>query len=558
MLDTLSNLGLGFSVALSPPILFYAFVGCLVGTLVGVLPGVGPLAGISLLLPATFGLDATRAIVMLAGIYYGAMYGGSTTSILMRIPGEAASGVVRVNKALTEITGLAVEEIQGKTASEIFHSETDYWQDDLEVITSGNPKRNIIEPLQTAGGKRWAQTDKIPYRDERDNIIGVIGFALDITERKQAEAAIKEREEQLATIYENAPLIMMLVDGDRRVCKVNKLAEQFAGAAAADLIGRHGGEALGCLHALDDPGGCGFGPHCQDCAVRLTVLETFATGRSHHQVEARLPFSIAGKAQTVTFLLCTARLFVQGQSQVLVTIQDISERKQMEEMLKDSTKKLRFLTAQLLTAQEDERKRLSRGLHDELGHALLAMKLDLRALAKQLLPEQTGLAENVDELMGYVDEVIENVRRLYLDLTPGDLEDLGLTAALQNLCDEFGRHHEKISWSVSLENIDALFPIRVQTAVYRIFQEILTNIGKHADPTQVSVAVQRRNGNTFFAVRDNGKGFDMQAGWQSSPQAGMGLLAMEERVRMLGGDLQLWSQENQGTKITFTIPLEQR
>ncbi len=91
MLETLSNLGLGFSVALSPPILFYAFVGCVVGTLVGVLPGVGPLAGISLLLPATFGLDATRAIVMLAGIYYGAMYGGSTTSILMRIPGEAAS-----------------------------------------------------------------------------------------------------------------------------------------------------------------------------------------------------------------------------------------------------------------------------------------------------------------------------------------------------------------------------------------------------------------------------------------------------------------------------------
>jgi putative tricarboxylic transport membrane protein len=89
--EVIQNLYLGFSVALSPPILFYAFVGCVVGTLVGVLPGVGPLAGISLLLPATFGLDATRAIVMLAGIYYGAMYGGSTTSILMRIPGEAAS-----------------------------------------------------------------------------------------------------------------------------------------------------------------------------------------------------------------------------------------------------------------------------------------------------------------------------------------------------------------------------------------------------------------------------------------------------------------------------------
>ena len=91
MLETLQNLALGFGVALSPAVLWYGFIGCVVGTLVGVLPGVGPLAGISLLLPATFGLDATKAIVMLAGIYYGAMYGGSTTSILMRIPGEAAS-----------------------------------------------------------------------------------------------------------------------------------------------------------------------------------------------------------------------------------------------------------------------------------------------------------------------------------------------------------------------------------------------------------------------------------------------------------------------------------
>jgi putative tricarboxylic transport membrane protein len=91
MAETLHNLYIGFSVALAPGVLLYAFVGCVVGTLVGVLPGIGPLAGISLLLPASFGLDATSAIVLLAGIYYGAMYGGSTTSILMRIPGEAAS-----------------------------------------------------------------------------------------------------------------------------------------------------------------------------------------------------------------------------------------------------------------------------------------------------------------------------------------------------------------------------------------------------------------------------------------------------------------------------------
>src|SRR5574338_100192 len=90
-METLQSLLLGFSVALQPSMHWYAFIGCVVGTLVGVLPGIGPLAGISILLPLTFGLDATKAIVMLAGIYYGSQYGGSTTSILMRIPGEAAS-----------------------------------------------------------------------------------------------------------------------------------------------------------------------------------------------------------------------------------------------------------------------------------------------------------------------------------------------------------------------------------------------------------------------------------------------------------------------------------
>src|SRR5690349_1324266 len=91
MTETLQSLALGFSVALQPSMLWYAFLGCVVGTLVGVLPGIGPLAGISILLPVTFGLNATQAIIMLAGIYYGSQYGGSTTSILMRIPGEASS-----------------------------------------------------------------------------------------------------------------------------------------------------------------------------------------------------------------------------------------------------------------------------------------------------------------------------------------------------------------------------------------------------------------------------------------------------------------------------------
>ena len=101
------SLLLGFSVAFQPGVLWYAFLGCLVGTLVGVLPGIGPLAGISILLPITFGLDATKAIVMLAGIYYGAMYGGSTTAILVNIPGEVASVVTTLDGYQMALQGRA-------------------------------------------------------------------------------------------------------------------------------------------------------------------------------------------------------------------------------------------------------------------------------------------------------------------------------------------------------------------------------------------------------------------------------------------------------------------
>src|SRR5215471_16332650 len=97
MADTLQNLLLGFQHVLAPSVLIYAFLGCVIGTIVGVLPGLGPLAGISILLPLSYGLPTTTAIVLLAGIYYGAMYGGSTTSILMRIPGEAASVITCID-----------------------------------------------------------------------------------------------------------------------------------------------------------------------------------------------------------------------------------------------------------------------------------------------------------------------------------------------------------------------------------------------------------------------------------------------------------------------------
>ncbi len=163
-------------------------------------------------------------------------------------------------------------------------------------------------------------------------------LTLEVDERKRAENALKEQEQELATIFENAPFVMLLLDGERKVHRVNAQACSFAGSSVSDMIGRRSGEALRCLYALDTPEGCGFGPHCPDCIVRLTVLDTFETGQSHHQVETRLPFLLQGKEQTITFLFSTTKVMVAHQAMVLLSLQDISNYKKLESQLHHAQK----------------------------------------------------------------------------------------------------------------------------------------------------------------------------------------------------------------------------
>jgi len=238
--------------------------------------------------------------------------------------------------------------------------------------------------------------------------------------------------------------------------------------------------------------------------------------------------------------------------QFVTVFEDITERKRTEEVLKESEKNLRLLSGQLLNAHESERKRLSRGLHDELGHSLLALKLQIELVQDQLLPQQDSLKSEVRKILGSVNATIEEVRRLYYALSPGDLEDLGLTASLRCLLEDFAELQKHIKWTINWDNLDGLFPLSTQTAIYRVVQEALTNIGKHADPKQVSLKITRDKREVDITIEDDGVGFDQN---KVSEKKTLGLLAMEERVKILGGSFELWSQPNRGTRITFRIPI---
>jgi PAS domain S-box-containing protein len=148
---------------------------------------------------------------------------------------------------------------------------------------------------------------------------------------KRAEEALQGSQSELFTVFDSAPVAMILVDQERRVRKANRTAIEFGNRPAEEMIGLRGGEALRCLHSLDDPRGCGFGPSCADCVVRRAVLDTFETGKSHYQVEAALSFIREGTQNDAHLLVSTTPITIAESQLVLVSIEDITEYKRGQE-----------------------------------------------------------------------------------------------------------------------------------------------------------------------------------------------------------------------------------
>ena len=237
---------------------------------------------------------------------------------------------------------------------------------------------------------------------------------------------------------------------------------------------------------------------------------------------------------------------------------EVSERQQAEETLRQSEQMIRHLSGQLLNAQEVERKRISMGLHDELGQALNVVKLRIGALEKKLAKEQEAPREDCETLLDYLDTVIENVRRLSLQLSPALMEDLGLTAALHWLGGTLQRdRHMEVT--LEIPELDRLFPEQQQQiTIYRVFQEATSNIGKHSGARKVSITARREGERMVFSVRDDGVGFDpREAASRSLTEKGLGLGTMSERVAMMGGSLEITSSPGAGTGISFFLPLPQ-
>ncbi len=235
--------------------------------------------------------------------------------------------------------------------------------------------------------------------------------------------------------------------------------------------------------------------------------------------------------------------------------QELLEHRATSEALHKSEDQLRHLSYSVLKAQEDERNRLANELHDELGQSLSLFKMQIAAMQRKLPPDQGALGEELQEMRLYLNQVIEDVRRLSRDLSPALLADLGLSAALEKIGKDFAKFNP-ITVSFETAAIDHLFSQDTQIVIYRIFQEIFTNVAKHAQASHVQVQIRFGDNNVLMAIQDNGQGFNpAEVTLQEPADRGLGLSSLQERARMINADFDLWSQKGQGTRLSFTIPI---
>lgn len=231
--------------------------------------------------------------------------------------------------------------------------------------------------------------------------------------------------------------------------------------------------------------------------------------------------------------------------------QEIGERKRAEGELRKSLEQLRALAARLQSVREEERALMAREMHDELGQACTAIKMDLASIGRKATKRQTQLRDKVDSAIQLVDKMIFTVRRIASELRPRTLDDLGLTAALEWQAQEF-ESRTGIRCALALPEEELTLDPERSTAIFRIFQESLTNVGRHSRATRVEAHLEKLQNQLVFLVRDNGVGFDIA---QTRTRKSLGLVGMQERALLLNGELTIESVPGSGTTVKFQIPL---
>lgn len=420
---------------------------------------------------------------------------------------------------------------------------------DFEVTESEEEVVKHIERVVREGGHVFETKHMTKGGDIRDIMVNARTISIggrnfihsiwrDITDQKRTEQAVRESEERYRQLVSTSTDAIILVDAETmRFIEVNKACEELYGYSQEEFRNL-------------TPRDISAEPEKSEAAMKDII-----GGRLK-----RIPVRYDKKKDGTKFPVeISASRFALGDRTVLCSvIRDISKRLKVKEELEKRRRDLRKLTARLVTAQEEERKQVSMELHDEFGQALTALQINLAAIKTELPSgSPSDLPEKLEETSTLADELLERSRELSLELRPTLLDDLGLAPTIRWYTDRFTKRLN-VNVEVNVDGFEERLPGEIETVIYRVMQEAMTNISRHAEAKNVRVDLEREKSSVMMLVEDDGKGFDVEAvADQETPEGKLGLMGMEERVGYLGGSLDIRSTPGKGTTIRVEIPMEE-
>jgi len=426
-------------------------------------------------------------------------------------------------------------EVIGKSHYEIFPEIPQRWKDIHQRCLAGVIEKEDEDMFVRADGSiDWVRWEIHPWYKYSGEIGGIIMFTEVITDRKKAELRLAESERNIRHVISSSSDSFYVIDKNCTITLINK-------EASSNLEKAWGKPVTVGTNILD------MIPDETDEPIRASLEKVF----SGEKVEYEL--FVSHKDMAPWWLVNYMPVFdeeglVTG---AYISTKNISSRKKTDELLKESYEDIRRLASHIEKVRELERIDIAREIHDELGQQLTVLKMDVSWLNKKLENKDEKIEQKMTQLLQMIDSSVKTVRKISADLRPSALDDLGLIAALEWHSLEFEKRSGiKVVFTPGIN--DLKLPAEIATPLFRVFQESLTNVARHAKASKIETALRAGNGKLIMTISDDGKGFVVEG---IENKKTLGILGMRERISLMKGECNITSIPEKGTKIEIIVPV---
>ena len=456
---------------------------------------------------------------------------------------------IRVNRAYAESDERPPEFYTGKNHFVLFpnaENEAIF----RKVVETGEPYFTYQKPFEypehPERGITYWDWSLHPVSELDGAVSGVVLTLVNVTERVLAQEKLRRNEELLRTTKDLLPVGLWITDRDGNIIESNPAGHRiWAGAKYVGI------EQFGEYKAWWVDSGKRIEP--EDWAVARAIRKGEASIDEELEIEC---FDGTHK-----IILNSAVPILSDQQEitgVVVVNQDITDRKRKQQLLRESENRLRQLSSQLITVQEDERKRIAREIHDGIGQSLSAIKFRIEGILQQK-GKWREKEKSLEDLVPLIRGCIDESRRVQMDLRPSMIDDLGILPTINWFCREFQQTYASIHIEKHLPLKEQDVPELLKIVLFRMLQEAMNNVAKHTKATRVDLHLRKVDDSVEFALQDNGAGFNLQKVLsRSGPGRGLGLASMRERAELSGGSFTIDSLEGKGTTIRAAWPLIQK